>query len=83
MPDQIERNTPGSGPGSLKHTDPTFHGVVVALVIIVVVCGMVEFVRFFVRQRVPSPCDWPLSRAQLPQFAGHRRCTSEALSASR
>ena len=49
MPDQIERNTPASGPGSLKHTDPTFHGVVVALVIIVVVCGMVEFVRFFVR----------------------------------
>lgn len=33
----------------MKHTDPSFHGVVVALVIIVIVCGMIEFVRFFVR----------------------------------
>jgi len=33
----------------LKHTDPTFHGVVVALVLIVVTCGMVEFIRFFIR----------------------------------
>jgi hypothetical protein len=30
----------------LKHTDPTFHGVVVALAVVVVVCGMIEFVRF-------------------------------------
>jgi hypothetical protein len=29
-----------------KHTDPTFRGVIVALVILVVVCGMIEFVRF-------------------------------------
>jgi hypothetical protein len=32
-----------------KHTDPTFRGVIVALVILVVVCGMIEFVRFFMR----------------------------------
>ena len=48
MPDQIERNTPASEPGRLKHTDPTFHGVVVALAIIIVVCGMIEFTRFFI-----------------------------------
>jgi hypothetical protein len=42
MPDQIE-------PGSLKHTNPTFHGVVVALVVIIVVCGTIEFIRFFIR----------------------------------
>ena len=29
-----------------KHTHPSFHGVVLALAIIVVVCGMIEFVRF-------------------------------------
>jgi len=33
----------------LKHTDPVFHGVVMALIIIVVLCGMIEFVRFFIR----------------------------------
>ena len=33
----------------LKHTDPTFHGVVVALAVIVIVRGIIEFVRFFVR----------------------------------
>jgi hypothetical protein len=33
----------------MKHTDPSFHGVVVALAVIVIVCGMVEFVRFFIR----------------------------------
>jgi len=49
MPDQIERNTPASEPGSLKHTDPTFHGVVVALATIVVILGIIEFVRFFIR----------------------------------
>jgi len=31
----------------LKHTDPTFYGVAVALVIIVVVCGTIEVVRYF------------------------------------
>jgi hypothetical protein len=30
----------------LEHTDPSFHGMVVALAVIVVVCGMIEFVRF-------------------------------------
>ena len=35
----------------LKHTDPSFRGVVVALAVIVVVCGMVEFVRFFIDLR--------------------------------
>jgi|SoiMethySBSTD1v2_1073268.scaffolds.fasta_scaffold974105_2 hypothetical protein len=30
----------------LKHTDPTFHGVVVALAVIVIILGMIEFTRF-------------------------------------
>jgi hypothetical protein len=33
----------------LEHTDPSFHGVVVALAVIVIVRGIIEFVRFFVR----------------------------------
>jgi hypothetical protein len=30
----------------LKHTDRTFHGVVVALAAIIVILGVMEFVRF-------------------------------------
>jgi hypothetical protein len=32
----------------LKHTDPTFRGVVVALIIIVVLAGMVELIAFII-----------------------------------
>jgi hypothetical protein len=31
----------------LKQTDRTFHAVVVALAAIIVILGMIEFVRFF------------------------------------
>jgi hypothetical protein len=33
----------------MDHTDPSFHGVVIALVIIIVVGGMIEFIGFFIR----------------------------------
>ena len=33
----------------LEHTDPSFHGVVVALAVIVIILGMIEFTRFFIR----------------------------------
>ena len=32
----------------MHHTDPAFHGTVVALVIIIVVCGMLVFFNFIV-----------------------------------
>jgi hypothetical protein len=33
---------------AMHHTDPTFHGTVVALVIIIVVCGFIVFTNFFI-----------------------------------
>jgi hypothetical protein len=32
----------------MHHTDPSFHGVVVALTIIIVVCGMLVLTNFIV-----------------------------------
>ena len=32
----------------MHHTDPAFHGVVVALVIIIVVCGLIVLTNFFI-----------------------------------
>jgi uncharacterized protein YciW len=33
----------------MNHTDPSFNGVVVALVIIIVIGGMIEVIAFFIR----------------------------------
>jgi len=64
----------------LKHTNPSFRGVVVALVIIVVVCGMIEFVRFLsicarsnVRHRHNTGKAWRVSATRRRNVEATRR----------
>ena len=38
----------GEGGLVMHHTDPSFHGVVVALTIIIVVCGLIVVSNFFI-----------------------------------
>jgi hypothetical protein len=55
----------------MKHTDPSFHGVVVALAVIVVVCGMIEFVRFYSLGRLLARSNGPTVAENRKRLAGY------------